>query len=218
MQRVAQPADVTPRVDHLRDLARRVASQHLVLADALYAEHVAGLWQYARTPQGDPYEAEEQFWEEAVGVRRRAAYQLIALGRLLSKLRLTAADRTALAAVGLHKMDLLVPILKRQATIRPVRGWIAVAQTCSRKALRERVREALGRPGRPVADHAAHVQAYLVNAMPDLESRDLAAEFFTVGATFTGTDNAVAILIAAMQETLGTWSVHLAAADEPRNM
>ena len=54
--------------------------------------------------------------------------------------------------------------------------------------------------------------------MPDLESRDLAAEFFTVGATFTGTDNAVAILIAAMQETLGTWSVHLAAADEPRNM
>jgi hypothetical protein len=43
---------------------------------AIHEEHEAGLWAKVRTRTGHPYESEDQFWEEAIGVKRRTAYQL----------------------------------------------------------------------------------------------------------------------------------------------
>ena len=51
--------------------------------------------------------------------------------------------------------------------------------------------------------------------MPDLETRQLATDFFTIGTAVVESDHAVAILIAAMQECIGTWTAHLADAETP---
>ncbi len=106
-------------------------------------------------------------------------------------------------------MDTLVPVLERQTSTTAARAWIDVAQTTTRDDLREKVREALGRAPRRRHRVGEQVQTFLINAMPDLESRQLATEFFDVGAVYTDTPNPVAILIAGMQEALATWQPHL---------
>ena len=211
--RVAQASAVNARISRLTRLAQHVVGGYLDLADALYAEHVAGLWQRARTPDGQPFASEESFWEEAVGIRRRTGYRLIALGRMLATLKLSTLDRAALAAVGLHKMDTLIPILEQQTSVRDAREWIDRAQAHSRQDLRQLVGSALGRPTPLTVSPGTRVENYLLNAMPDLETRQLATEFFQIGTSYVGSDNALAIIIAAMQEALGTWQAHAETAE-----
>ena len=139
---------VEDRVAHLRLLSGEVVRHYLVLAETLYAEHEADLWQTARTPGGERYPSQEVFWEDALGIKRRTGYQLVAVGRMLSSIRLPEADRTALLSIGLHKMDALVPILERQTSATEARAWIDVAQTTTRGDLRDQVRKALGRAPR----------------------------------------------------------------------
>ena len=209
VQRVALTDDVSQRITHLCGLATRLASSTLALAEALYVEHTEALWQVARTCDGLPYESEEHFWEDAIGIKRRSAYQLVAIGRMLTTLALPGLDRTALARVGLHKLDTLVPVLEQAQTPEVVRRWTEIARTQPREILRDAVREALGQPRRPASEPGSRFQTAVINVMPDLESRQLATEFFAVGAEYVGTDHAVAILIAGMQECLSTWSAHL---------
>ena len=213
VQRVAQTP--TERVARLRRLAEQIAERSLLLAVALSAEHEAGLWTEARTQAGTRYEGEEAFWEEALGLKRRTAYQLIAIGRVLARIDYPEEAREALAGIGLYKADVLVPVLERTPDLAAVRAWAEVARTHSRDALRERVREALGRRGRTPGEPGDRVRAYLVNAMPDLETRQLAEEFFEVGARYVESEHPVAILIAAFQECLSTWSAHVPKADGP---
>ena len=117
------------RVTLLRGLATRVAFGTLALAEALFVEHTQGLWQRARSADGQVYASEEDFWEAAVGIKRRSAYQLVAIGRMLHTLALPEADRTALADVGLHKLDTLVPVLEQAETPEVVRSWTEIART-----------------------------------------------------------------------------------------
>ena len=94
VQRVAQtPAE---RVARLCQLAGQVAEGYLPLAVALHEEHLAGLWEKARIPAGVQDESEEQFWEEALGLKRRTACQLIAIGRVLTKIGRQDEAREAL--------------------------------------------------------------------------------------------------------------------------
>ena len=209
VQHAAQADGVCDRVDRLRDLTDRAMSHYLVLGQALYVEHEAALWQRARTATGEHYDSEEAFWEGALGIKRRTAYQLIAIGRIMTSLQLREADRGALGALGLVKLSAVIPVLERQTTVSGLRRWISIAETHSRDSLRARVRKALGRSPRPQHTQAERVQAYLLDAMPDLESRALADRFFTVGARYVGSDNAIATLIAAFQEALGTWEAHV---------
>ena len=204
--------DVQDRVDCLQQLATRMVSQYLTLAETLFVEHQAGLWQRARAASGDVCPSEEDFWEYALGIKRRTGFQLVAVGRMLSTLRLPTTDRTALSAVGLHKMDVLVPILSRQTTVDGAREWIALAQTLRRDDLRDAVRLALGRSGSRMAP-GDRLQRYLVSAMPDLSTRELAIEFFAVGASMVESENGLAIVIAGMQEALSTWQAHVADTD-----
>ena len=60
----------------------------------------------------------------------------------------------------------------------------------------------------PERSQDQRLRTYVINAMPDLESRTLADRFFTVGADYARSDSAIAILIAALQEALGTWEAH----------
>lgn len=209
VQHVALAHSPEERVRRLRQLAEQVADRYLVLAVALHEEHLAGLWEKARIPGGAQYESEEQFWEEALGLKRRSAYQLLAIGRVLARIDSQEEARAALAEIGLYKADVLVPVLERTPDLATVRAWAEVAHTHSRDALRERVREALGRRGRAPGEPGSRIRAALVNAMPTLETRQLGEEFFEVGARYVESDHPVAILIAGFQECLGTWSAHL---------
>ena len=202
---------VQDRVAHLHHLATRVMGHYLRLAETLYLEHDAVLWQRARAPSGDHYASEEAFWENAFGIKRRTGYQLVAIGRMLLTLRLPAPEREALSALGLHKMDVLVPILQQQTSRSEARAWINAARIQTRAALRDTVQQALGRPTLSRHPPGQRLQASVMSAMPDLDTRRLAAEFFAVGRDYVGSDNAVAIVIAAMQEALGTWHAHTVA-------
>ncbi len=212
MQHVA-PGPVEERVDRLRSLRERLTDHYLELAVALHEEHEAHLWTKARTHEGGRYESEVGFWEEAVGVKRRTAYQLIAVGGVLAKVGEQAEASKALSGVGQYKLDVLVPILKKEPNLGTVRRWSDLAKTHSRDALREKVGEALGRPAKALGEPGERVRAYVINAMPDKGTRELAEEFFTVGARYTKGENAVGIMIAGFQEALETWRAHLPGED-----
>jgi len=104
---------------------------------ALHEEHDAQLWTKAPAPGGGRYESEEGFWEEAVGVKRRTAYQLIAVGKVLATFNEREEASATISGIGLHKLDVLVPILKKESTIPRLREWAALAKTHSREALRK---------------------------------------------------------------------------------
>jgi hypothetical protein len=185
-----------------------MVDRYLALAVAIHEEHEVGLWTKMRTRTGHPYESEDQFWEEAIGLKRRTAYQLIAVGRVLSKVGIEEDGMKALAGVGLYKMDLLVPVLEREPTQAALQKWVNEARSRTRDELRELVHEALGQPARSSSEPGARFAQMVERAMPDEETRKLTQDFFRVGKLYVGTENAVGVAIAAMQECLGTWSAH----------
>jgi len=204
---------VAERVNRLRSLRERLTDHYLELAVALHEEHDAQLWTRAPAPGAGRYESEEAFWEEAVGVKRRTAYQLIAVGEVLATVGEREEASRTLSGVGLHKLDVLVPILKKESTMPTLRKWADLAKTHSREALREAVGKALGRPARAVEGPGERFRAYVINAMPDNDTKELAEDFFAVGARYTTSKNPVGILIAGLQEALETWRAHLPGED-----
>jgi hypothetical protein len=207
------PGPVEERVNRLRSLRERLTDRYLELAVALHEEHDAQLWTKAPVPGGGRYESEEDFWEEAIGVKRRTAYQLIAVGEVLARVGEREAASRTLSGVGLHKLDVLVPILKKEPTMPTLREWADLAKAHSRQALREAVGKALGRPAKTVDEPGERFRAYVINAMPDQDTKELAEEFFVVGARSTASKNAVGIMIAGLQEALATWRAHLPGED-----
>src|SRR6266481_356637 len=199
------PDSVEARVRHLRDLVGEVMNHYLGLAQALHKEHEAQLWTKARPSPGARYRSEEEFWEAAVGVKRRTAYQLIAIGEMLAKVDDQVEASKALSGIGLHRLDILVPMLKKQPTIDMIEHWADVARRLPREALRQEVGKALGRPARVVQEAGDRFRAYVINQMPDKSTKELAEEFFTVGARYTNAENVVGILVAAFQKALETW-------------
>jgi hypothetical protein len=212
---VAQLDPVGARVLLLRNLNEHMINRYLDLAVALHAEHVNALWTQAPALGGGHYVDEEQFWEEAVGVKRRTAYQLIAVGGVLAQVSAVTGEPTtpaiqaeaakALTPVGLHKLDVITPVLKKEPTLPVVQKWSDLAKANSREALREMVAKALGRKLKDEADPGEKFRRYIINAMPDGETRELATEFFEVGERHTKS-NPVGALICAMQEVLVEWS------------
>ena len=194
------------RVRQLRDLMREMTNQYLALAQALHEAHATALWAQVRTREGGSYESEEAFWEEVIGVKRRTAYQLIAVGEVLAKVDDEAEASKALSGIGLHRLDILVPMLKKEPTTATVQHWADRAKGLTREALREEVGKALGRPEKVVQEPGQRFRAYVINQMPDENTKELAAKFFAEGARFTNNEDAVGILIAAFQEALGTWA------------
>jgi hypothetical protein len=184
------PGPVAERVNRLRSLRERLTDHYLELAVRLHEEHDAQLWTKAPAPGGERYESEEDFWEEAVGVKRRTAYQLIAVGEVLAKVGEREEASRTLSGVGLHKLDVLVPILKKEPTMPTLRKWADLAKTHTREDLREKVGKSLGRPARAVEEPGERFRTYVINAMPDQDTKELAEEFFTVGARSAGSKNA----------------------------
>ena len=218
VQRIALAEDVARRVDHLRALAGRVASSYLDLADALFVGHADGLWQRARSAADQRYPKRRGF----LGRRRwtQAAERLSTRGHRQDADEPRAARRRPDRACG-RRVAQVGHVgaggWSRHQQPDAVRTWTAMARTETRAVLRERVRVALGWSRRPRSDASARFQSFLIDAMPDLETRTLATEFFAVGETYVGSNNATAIVIAAMEEALGTWMAHLGSAPDDQD-
>jgi hypothetical protein len=73
-----------------------------------------------------------------------------------------------------------------EPTMPTLRKWADLAKTHSREALREEVGKALGRPAKAGDEPGERFRAYVINAMPDQDTKELAEEFFTVGARSHG--------------------------------
>jgi hypothetical protein len=204
------------RVGRLRSLNEHLIDRYLELAVALHSEHINALWASATPTGGGRYASEEDFWEGAIGIKRRTAFQLIAVGGVLAQVSETTGEPTTpaiqaeaakiLTPVGLHKLDVITPVLKKDPTLPVVKRWADLAKKNSRDALRELVAKALGRKLKDEAEPGSRFRAYILNAMPSLERRELAEAFFEAGTRHVGTDNSVGIFIAAMEEVLVEWS------------
>ena len=207
VQRVALRVDVDERVQRLRALAAQVTTDALTFAELLLREHEADLWQRARTPDAGHYPSEETFWEDALGIRRRTGFQCLRRGKTLAALQLPPEERAALASVGLHKFDVIAPVLMKERTVEAARHWTAKAHELDRDQLRDAVNHALGRPTRSRSG-SQRLRDYIVNAMPDVESREVVEAFFVSGATYVESASAIAILLAGMAEALSTRHAH----------
>ena len=130
VQHVALDNGVAHRVQHLRSRAEQVTTDSLVFAEALFHAHDTDLWQRARTSDGQCYPSEEEFWEHALGIKRRTGFQLLARGKTLTALQLPPPERAALAVIGLHKLDVILPVLGTQGTVETTRTWISLARRC----------------------------------------------------------------------------------------
>jgi hypothetical protein len=203
VRHVAQNDPVEKRVDRLRGLLAGLMNNYIALARGLYEEHVAELW----TKAPGHWASEEDFLEESVGIKRRTSFELLAIGAVLAQIAEKEEASKELGAVGMYKLGVLVPVLKSDPTMPTVRRWTELARTHSREALRELVAKALGRKLKDAGAPGERFKTYIIGAMPDGESRELATEFFERGAQVLGNDHPITVLIAAFQECLGTWIV-----------
>ena len=198
---------VEERVARLRGLLARVADRYLELACALYKEHLAELWTKAPASGGGHFESEAAFFEEGVGIKIRTAQQLIAVGGVLAKVPEQAEASEALSGVGMFKLDVITPVLKRDPVLPTIRKWAELARTHSRAALRELVAKSLDRKLRDPEAPGERFKKYILNQVPP-DARIIAEEFFDLGERVVESENAIAILLAGMTECLSTWAAH----------
>ena len=187
---------------------RASAEPHRVLACELAWEvHTHGYWSQLRRADGRPYETEEDYFREVLGLGSwRTAYKRLAIGRMLMRFPETerAAVRAAVADVGLAKTSIVVPAIEHFQTWDV---WLMWARQCAAPELQARVSAALealprGREPDPPGDR---FRREVLAAMPDLEAMAVVERFFAVGAHVVGTAHPIAIFLAGCRESLAEW-------------
>ena len=191
----------------LLQLRRRVESD-LVQVCLLASEiHDCGHWSKVRRADNRPYESEDVYFTEVLGVRSfRSAAKRIAIGRLIQAL--TEGEREpvaqALADLGIAKATVLLPALEGADSVERER-WFGEARRLPVAELQAAVSTHLeAKPrGRPDADRLYRV---ILGAMPSLEDRELCERIFGLGRILLGPEaTTVGILRACFQESLADW-------------
>src|SRR5439155_777235 len=95
--------------------------------------HARGYWSQLRRSNGSPYETEEAYFREVLGLASwRTAYKRLAIGRMLWSFGEAerAAIRTAIVTVGLAKASIVTPAIERLGEWRGcLADWeVALAQ------------------------------------------------------------------------------------------
>lgn len=206
------------------------------LAYQMARGHTAGIWSKFKG-----HENEDDFWMDVLGLAPRTVDRMIAVGSLIDKL--PEPDRphakVALAAIGLHKAEIVRPMIleaidKAQKTDAPAvihwREWTDKAASAAEPKLQEIVGQARGirRVGSGTTapngrgNRAGGRQAedpfltYLANKMPTQELKDQLLETFSYGYRLANTDSTVAVLIALVQEMHLTWKQMVEAEAAPQ--
>src|SRR5262245_10913355 len=202
----------------LRALRARVEPDHVLACELAWEVHTQGYWSQLRSEDGRPYESEEHYFREVLGLASwRTAYKRLAIGRLLA--RFAEPERTALraavATVGLAKTAVLVPAIER---LGDWPAWLRLAGQLSTVALQTRVTadlQALPR-GRELTPPGERFRRSVLAAMPDIEAMTVVERFFELGARVVESGHPVAIFLAGCRECLAEWEVQLASARQIR--
>jgi hypothetical protein len=197
----------------LKELRRRTEPDRVLACELAWEVHAGGYWSQLRADDGSPYESEEDYFRDVLGLASwRTAYKRLAIGRML-----TAFDRAerpliraAVAEVGVAKATVVAPAIERTGDWK---AWVQLARQLPTVTLQLRVSEALQAAprGRDVARPGERFRRSVLGAMPDIEAMEVVERFFTVGERVVGTDHPIGIFLAGCRECLADWEVHAAA-------
>lgn len=185
----------------LRALRGRINADLALLAEYAYEAHVRGYWSVVKDEVGRPYLSESEFFERVLGLGAfRSIYRYIAAGRLITSVPPAERDeiRRAVSDIGVSKIAILAPVVARAPEERE--QWFDRARHESVEDLQRHVTAAVG--GEPRGEALApgeRFRAYLLNAMPDLESREALERCFRLGRRAVESDHPVAIFLAMVR-------------------
>src|SRR5262247_1004349 len=202
----------------LTQLRVRMEPDRVLACELAWEIHAGAYWSQLQDSQGHPYESEESYFREILGLASwRTAYKRLAIGRMLCRFEASERPlvRAALAAVGLAKATLIVPAVERTGEWA---AWVELARRLPAVTLQLRISEALqaqprGREPLPLGER---FRRSVLSAMPDIEAMEVVERFFEVGAHAVGTDHPVGIFLAGCRECLADWEVHAEAQRKKR--
>jgi len=196
----------------LRALRARVEPDQVLACELAWEVHTQGYWSQLQREDRRPYESEEHYFREVLGLASwRTAYKRLAIGRLLT--RFAGPERTALragvAAAGLAKATVVVPAIER---LGDWPTWLALAGQLSAVLLQARVTAALQAlpRGREPSPPGERFRRTVLAAMPDIEAIEVVDRFFALGARVVGSGHPVGIFLAGCRECLAEWEVQVA--------
>jgi len=196
----------------LLSLRARIEPERVLACELAWEVHTRGYWSQLRTHDGRPYECEEAYFREVLGLASwRTAYKRLAIGRMLTSF--TESERvmlrTAIAQVGVAKAAMVVPAIERGGEWR---RWMTLAGELSAVVLQAQVSAALQAVprGREPSPPGEHFRRTVLAAMPDIEAMEVVEHFFNLGARVVGTGHPIAIFLAGCRECLAEWEVQVA--------
>lgn len=196
----------------LKALRARVEPDRALACELAWEVHARGYWSQLRSDQGKPYESEETYFRDVLGLSSwRTAYKRLAIGRMLSVFPEPerTAVRASVAQVGVAKASVVVPAIEHTADWAT---WLECARQLSYPLLQVRVSEVLqasprGRAPNPPGERFRRA---VLSAMPDIEAMELVERFFAIGAKVVGTPHPVGIFLAGCRESLAEWEIQAA--------
>jgi hypothetical protein len=197
----------------LKQLRQRTEPDRVLACELAWEAHTGGYWSQLRDDEQHPYESEEAYFREVLGVASwRTAYKRLAIGRMLTAIPEAerALVRIAVAQVGLAKATVIAPAIERSGAWK---AWVQLARQMPAVTLQLRVSEALQAVprGREPSAPGERFRRSVLSAMPDIEAMELVERFFEVGQSVVGTDHPVGIFLAGCRECLAEWEVDAAA-------
>ena len=181
----------------LLQLRRRV-EHDLVTTSIICAEiYEHNHWSKVRRADNRPYESAEAYFTEVLGVTSfRSAAKRIAIGRLIQAL--TEGEREpvaqALADVGLAKATVLLPALEGADAVERER-WFGEARKLPIADLQAAVSKGVGAKSRGVTPRSERFLRFLIEAMPDIETREMVSDVFQRASRLAESDNPIRIFI-----------------------
>jgi hypothetical protein len=194
----------------LKQLRQRTEPDRVLACELAWEVHASGYWSQLRADDGRPYESEEAYFRDVLGLASwRTAYKRLSIGRMLSQIAAAerAVVRAAVADVGVAKTSMIASAIERTGQWS---DWIQLARRLPAVTLQMRVSEALqAQPrGREPLPPGERFRRWVLSAMPDIEAMELVERFFELGRRVVGTDHPIGIFLAGCRECLADWEVH----------
>ena len=202
----------------LKQLRARSEPSRVYACELAWEVHTYGYWSRLRHDDGRPYESEENYFRDVLGLASwRTAYKRLAIGRMLTAFPEgeRRAVRAAIAEVGVAKAAIIVPAIERTGQWT---DWVKWARELPAPALQAHISAALDSSprGRTPEPPGESFRRMVLSAMPDIDAMEVVERFFSVGRQMVGSDHPVAIFLAGCRDCLADWEVHLAARRERR--
>lgn len=196
----------------LKQLGMRGEPDRVLACELGWEVHVRGYWSQLRRDDGRPYETEEVYFADVLGLTSwRTAYKRLAIGRMLTAFAEPerATIRAAIAEVGLAKASIIAPAIERTSEWA---SWVQWAREMSAANLQAQVSAALHAlpRGCEAAPPGERFRRLVLASMPDIEAMAVVERFFDVGAMVVETAHPIAIFLAGCRECLGEWEFHAA--------